>query len=351
MTDPEGRADAEHYAGEACAQMNERRIPATPQNYTIWYSYVAGDHARLTEEIDKLLAAGGVFSPEVSDRLFAKYFGGNRTRERFQRDTAQLRVAIDTMVSRLGKADDDASDYDRAMTDFSGAVDRLKEADDVQELICRALSETRTAAARNWALEQRFDERTAELNDLRNNLAQLTKETTTDALTGIANRKRFDAALRQETRQADSDGTSLCLLLADVDHFKKFNDTFGHRVGDLVLQSVAKIIENGVTGRHLAARYGGEEFAVVLPRTALDEAAATAEVVRQALASKELMHRETGRSYGTVTLSIGLAQRRPGEGPDDLIGRADAALYRAKNGGRNRVVSDSGGDAAGDATR
>ena len=332
MTDPEGRADAEHYAGEACAQMNERRIPATPQNYTIWYSYVAGDHARLTEEIDKLLAAGGVFSPEVSDRLFAKYFGGNRTRERFQRDTAQLRVAIDTMVSRLGKADDDASDYDRAMTDFSGAVDRLKE-------------------ARNWALEQRFDERTAELNDLRNNLAQLTKETTTDALTGIANRKRFDAALHQETRQADSDGTSLCLLLADVDHFKKFNDTFGHRVGDLVLQSVAKIIENGVTGRHLAARYGGEEFAVVLPRTALDEAAATAEVVRQALASKELMHRETGRSYGTVTLSIGLAQRRPGEGPDDLIGRADAALYRAKNGGRNRVVSDSGGDAAGDAPR
>jgi len=231
MIDPDSHASAEKHAGAASALMNERRIPATPQNFMIWYSYVSGDRPRLAEEIDKLLAAGGVFGSEVSDRLFAKYFGSNRMTEQFHRGSAQLRAIIDSMMGRLGKTNEDASDYDKVMTDFSGEVDQLAEAGNTEELVRRVLSETQTAAAQNWSLEQRFQEKTAELNNLRDNLEQLTKEATTDALTGIANRKHFDAVLRNESEQADSEGTPLCLLLADVDHFKKFNDTFGHRVG------------------------------------------------------------------------------------------------------------------------
>lgn len=340
MTHPDTRANAERHADAATALMLERGIPTTPQNFTIWYSYVAGRHPCLTEEIDGLLAAGKAFDPEVSDRLFAKYFGVSRTAEQFHRSSAQLRAAIDNVMGRLGKVDKDAGDYDLAMTDFSGEVDRLDGTGDIQDLIRRALSETRIAAAQNWALEQSFEAKTAELNTLRDNLEQLTKEATTDALTGIANRKHFDATLRREAKQADADGTPLCLLLADVDHFKLFNDTFGHRVGDMVLQSVAGIIDRNVKGQDLAARYGGEEFAVILPRTLFEDAFTVAEDIRQALASKELTHRESGKSYGTVTLSIGLAQRRPGEAPDDLIDRADDALYRAKDAGRNRVVLD-----------
>jgi diguanylate cyclase len=129
----------------------------------------------------------------------------------------------------------------------------------------------------------------------------------------------------------------LSLLIADIDHFKKFNDTFGHQVGDKVLRTVGRSLKDGVKGRDTAARYGGEEFAVILPQTPMSGALAVAEQIRGGLAGRKLVDKRSGDDYGRVTLSIGAAEYRSGESAADLIGRADAALYRAKENGRNRV--------------
>jgi diguanylate cyclase len=164
----------------------------------------------------------------------------------------------------------------------------------------------------------------------------------TDALTGIANRKHFDQALRAAATEAMEGGTPLSLAIIDIDHFKKFNDTYGHVMGDHALRLVARTLTDCIHRRDTAARFGGEEFAIVMPGTSGPAAAVLAERIRVSLASKRVIKRLTNETLGTITLSLGVATYEPGEPLRRLIQRADSALYLAKRTGRNRAVSNPG---------
>ena len=129
-------------------------------------------------------------------------------------------------------------------------------------------------------------------------------------------------------------------MLADIDHFKTFNDTFGHLIGDQVLRLVALALKDNVKGRDIAARYGGEEFAVILPETSLRQATTVGEHIRRAVMGKELMKRSTGENLGRITVSVGVASLHRGESVAALIERADNCLYAAKRNGRNRVICE-----------
>jgi diguanylate cyclase len=180
-----------------------------------------------------------------------------------------------------------------------------------------------------------------EINQLQENLEAVRHESLTDPLTTLANRKFFDQMLEkaiEESRKADE---PLTLMLTDIDHFKKFNDTFGHLTGDQVLRLVAIAVKQNVKGQDLAARYGGEEFAIVLPKTALRQALAVADHIRRAVMAKELMKRSTGEHLGRVTISVGVATLHGNETSQALIERADACLYAAKRTGRNKVVCET----------
>jgi diguanylate cyclase len=133
----------------------------------------------------------------------------------------------------------------------------------------------------------------------------------------------------------------LTLLITDIDHFKRFNDSYGHLTGDQVLRLVALSVKQNVKGADLAARFGGEEFAVILPNTPMRSALTVAEHIRRAVMSKELVKRSTGENLGRVTISIGVASYRPGDTYASLIDRADTCLYAAKRGGRNKVVCET----------
>jgi diguanylate cyclase len=130
-------------------------------------------------------------------------------------------------------------------------------------------------------------------------------------------------------------------MMVDIDHFKAFNDNFGHLTGDQVLRLVALCIKENVKGLDIAARYGGEEFAVILPNTALRQALTVGEHIRRAVMMKELMKRSTGESLGRVSISAGIALHRRGETMQSFLGRADACLYSAKRTGRDKVVCES----------
>jgi diguanylate cyclase len=138
----------------------------------------------------------------------------------------------------------------------------------------------------------------------------------------------------------------MSLLMTDIDHFKTFNDTYGHLTGDQVLRLVALSVKQNVKGQDIAARYGGEEFAVILPNTVLRSAVTVADHIRRAVMSKELMKRSTGEHLGRITISVGVATMRPGDNAQSLIGRADACLYAAKRTGRNRVICETDPDIA-----
>ena len=134
--------------------------------------------------------------------------------------------------------------------------------------------------------------------------------------------------------------------MADVDHFKQFNDRFGHLTGDQVLRLVAVAMKHNVKGQDIAARYGGEEFVIALPDTTLRSAVAVADQIRRGVMAKELIKRSSGERLGRVTLSVGIALLHTGDTPQSLIERADACLYAAKRQGRNRVVCEGDPEAA-----
>jgi diguanylate cyclase len=203
----------------------------------------------------------------------------------------------------------------------------------------------------NQKLEARLNASKAEINELQVNLEAVRTESLTDPLTQLANRKFFDVTVEAAIAEARDRNEALSLMMTDIDHFKTFNDSFGHLTGDQVLRLVAMSVKQNVKGQDTAARYGGEEFAVVLPNTVLRSAITVADHIRRAVMTKELMKRSTGEHLGRVTVSIGVATLHKNDTPQTLIERADACLYAAKRHGRNRVMCETDPEvAAGAAT-
>ncbi|MEE8444014.1 MAG: GGDEF domain-containing protein, partial [Alphaproteobacteria bacterium] len=190
-------------------------------------------------------------------------------------------------------------------------------------------------------LEKALGDSAQEIDDLRKKLKNVSRAARTDALTDLANRKYFAKRLREAAKEATETKNPLALLMLDVDNFKEVNDNWGHLVGDHVLRLISKTLVESIKGRDLAARYGGDEFAVVLPNTRLKDASTLAEQIRKTISTKKLSLKNTGESIRGITASIGVAAYRHGETLDELIHRADQALYSAKNDGRNRVATEA----------
>lgn len=182
------------------------------------------------------------------------------------------------------------------------------------------------------------------LNELAQTHLRLEAVSQTDALTAVANRRRFDDYFRHQWNRTRLSGEPLSLLLMDVDHFKAFNDRYGHPTGDECLRCVAQELQRQLEARQgLLARWGGEEFAVVLPAASATTAQAVAERLRSAVQALALRH-EASPTASMVTISVGVATLVPAQCmdfPQVLVARADAGLYLAKREGRNRVAADS----------
>lgn len=190
------------------------------------------------------------------------------------------------------------------------------------------------------ALERRLRATERELGRMRRRLALAELAAKTDPLTEIANRRHFEEVLAAAVAVMRQLRQPLSVLMIDVDHFKRFNDDFGHPIGDHVLRFVAGVLSHRWQADTFAARYGGEEFAVLSLRTPLGAALERAEFIRTRLARHRAIMRGTQERLRGVTVSIGVAELRPGDTPAEIIRRADVALYAAKRGGRDRVVAD-----------
>lgn len=333
------------------ASLRKAGIAANPINYAVWYAYHGGRRPALNAAIDALLEKGARFTPAQNEELFQTFFCADVQSETFGRAGVKLEAAMARILELVADASGNAERYGERLENFSGAVEKAHEragadavpaklGSELAVLVQDIVGETQSMLERSRTLETQLAGSSEELAELRHTLQEVRVEATTDGLTGLANRKQFDLTLKLAAQEAVSSGKPLSLLMTDVDHFKRFNDTFGHRIGDQVLKTLAHILKSGVKETDMAARYGGEEFAVILPETGLEEATALADRLRHALAGKRLTNRSTGADYGTITISVGVARLRPGDTPDELIARADAALYTAKAAGRNCVIDE-----------
>jgi len=181
----------------------------------------------------------------------------------------------------------------------------------------------------------------SEISELKDDLERMRREALTDGLTGIANRKLFDLELRKSSMNAMANGEELSLLMIDVDHFDRFNEHYGHQVGDQVLKLVAVTIAECIKGQDTAARYGGDEFSVILPRTNLENAQRLAEHICKRVSSKNVVNRSTGERLGKITMSVGVALFEYGEPVSQLLVRADRTLQEAIKNGYNQVLTQN----------
>ena len=203
-------------------------------------------------------------------------------------------------------------------------------------MLQKLLSSTRDASSSVGTLRAELDASQAELRSVRDRLGRLETEVVKDPLTGLLNRRGFDQALEQ-LRTGGSNLASATLLMLDLDHFKRVNDTYGHLFGDQVLVATATVLNGVIKGRDIAARFGGEEFVVLLPDTPASGGVALAEQFRLAFSKARIKRTGSDKVVDQLSVSIGVACPIPGESIDKTIERADGALYRAKNEGRNCV--------------
>jgi len=331
---------AAEYGNLALAKMKELGIPANPTNFTVWFSYFADRIPDLRRAVDILLGNDQEFTTERNDEIYSRFFTFEHESAGISDAAHKAEKELTRILEHLGMAGEGAAEYGKALVTFSGEMEGSPEPDNLRSVLTSALTATRAMEERNRDLEVKFDESSQEINRLREDLESMRHEAMTDGLTGIANRKQFDAELRIAAMEAMEDGDPMCLLIIDIDLFKKFNDSYGHQVGDQVLKLLAKTLTSSVKGQDTAARFGGEEFCVILPSTGLDGAVKVAEIIRNKIGRKEIKNKTSGEILGQITVSIGAAEFKFGEPLSQLISRADEALYTAKSNGRDRVVSE-----------
>jgi diguanylate cyclase len=333
-----GRAEA--LARDALAWMGERRVPPTAKNFEVILAYVGGENAGLKTTIDGLTARECRFDPSVMASLHDQYFRIQRESDALTELSAKISSELGSLMKLLHTAGRDQSAYGSALSKASGELDRPDVSETrIKTLIDHVVQATHAMEARSKTLELEVKASSREVAQLRERLESVRREALTDPLTGIPNRKAFETELDRAMGASVEAGEPLSLLLCDIDHFKQFNDTWGHQTGDQVLRLVANCISENVKGRDTAARFGGEEFAVVLPQTELADAVRLANQIRSKVESKKLVKKSNGDILGVITISIGAAQYDMKETAESLVQRADACLYAAKRTGRNRVMS------------
>jgi diguanylate cyclase len=339
VTTDETNDQSDKWAREALEHLNRDGLAPIPDNFAVYYAYHSGSDGNLKMAMDTLLTQFGRLTQQQCSALFQSHLSLeaehrvlNVASNSIENELSRVMLAIDQTTSGTQK-------YDKTLNTFSGSLQSSVSLDQIRAAVSRVANETRAMAEQNQRLHTQLTQSTQQLTEMRYSLDQVRKDSLRDPLTEIGNRKFFDDEIKRITKEAVESGATLSILIADIDHFKKFNDTYGHLIGDQVLRLVARTLIENLKGRDIIARYGGEEFVILLPNTDVVAAEKVANQLRISLGTKQIKRKNTNETLGVVTISLGATEYCPNEDLDAFIARADAALYEAKQGGRNRVVS------------
>lgn len=313
--------------------MSPHKAGYHPVSYAVWYEHAGELNPPLTRELDKLLATESLLSDAEICRLHALHIAG-RDVQAFELAQSQLRAVLGESQEQAGRAERTVKRFtltlDDAVQEGAGAV-----TEKMAGKLARVLAEAMELRSVLGTLHQQLARQREEVDDVMERLERAQNEPLRDPLTGL---KNLHGLRRAVEARASAELTGIAFLAADIDYFKRVNDTHGHVIGDKVLAKVAEVLCEHLTEEDMAARLGGDEFALFLPGKSLGAAAALAEAIR-ATVTRTVITRPDGMQYtGAVTLSIGIAIGQPGDTLESLRHRADEALYDAKESGRNRVA-------------
>ena len=319
--------------------ISERQLPASPTNYTVAYEYLSRRNPELCAEAERALASTHPATQEIMDDLFRKFLSGELQDAVVGNIRDELSRIFMEALSALSSGGDGLARYKQRLLFATEQLSAKLDLGAVRGVVSEMIAETRRMQAAGEEMHAHLEATCGELESLREEFQQVQHEVTCDPLTGALNRRGLDKELASLFTHADAAG-AFSLLMVDIDHFKQFNDKYGHVIGDEVLKYVARVLGKNTRGGDVLARYGGEEFVVLLPQTSLDNALHVGRNIVGAIRTSGLTHKSSGRKLDLVTLSVGVAAYRPDDTPASLIERADAALYAAKNAGRDRAMSE-----------
>ena len=320
-------------------QISKYQLSANPINYAVWYEYYCATNLPLNIAMDERISQRQTFTNELLASYFETYIAPPGEDDIQEAQVATLRL-ITSLSGATQSTDSNASSFQHSLQAYGDQLESATTKLDLPKILQQLIDETRVMQHSLQTMRSQMAESQREMQELRSKLDQATAESLSDVLTGLANRKAFATAFEQARAQAQETHAATALLMLDIDHFKRVNDTYGHIVGDKVIRLVADILTTQIKGQDTACRFGGEEFTVLLPNTALVGAQAIAEKIRHTVEKAVIRRANSRESIDKLTISIGIAQYRPKESLEAFIDRADAALYRSKQNGRNRVTVD-----------
>lgn len=319
-------------SGAVVAFMQSRGVPSDPYHYALTYNAMRG-----CKRSQELLSSQNPPSEQDVLSLFSATWCAKAAAAQHRHVASKVGDILGHVIGELDDGILETTRFGETLKWAHQALVGAEEGVDISEVI-KLLSLAATDVMQsNQSLHGELTSAKVEIDALREQLSQANREKTIDPLTGVNNRYTLNASLSDMSQRATERGEQFSVIMVDVDHFKRINDTYGHGMGDLVLQQVAKTVRSVVRDSDVVARYGGEEFAVVLPGADARIAAERAEGIRKAVESIQFIDSASGRPLG-VTVSAGVSEAAPGDTSETLLKRADEGLYAAKNSGRNRVV-------------
>ncbi|MGE0188404.1 MAG: GGDEF domain-containing protein [Steroidobacteraceae bacterium] len=307
-----------------------------PTTYAVWYEYLSGGNLPLAKDINHRLEINHALTQVDVDKLYDLHIDTHKVHqvEQLQVNLSDLLLKLSNLASSSG---DDAAEYARTLAECEATLKTISDPVDLSKLVAGLLSSTHVMRTSAETMLTELESTREEMSGLRVKLGHLQNEAVTDPLTGLRNRRGFTVALEQLFSDGPDAFINCAIMIADIDHFKKVNDSYGHLFGDQVLRTAAQALKSVVKGRDVVARFGGEEFIILLPNTPEQGAFALAEQLRNTFAKGRIRRSNSNEYIDTVTISIGVAKPLPGESLEQVIDRADKALYRAKQEGRNCV--------------
>ncbi len=324
-------------ASDVVAEMYKLNIPVTAKTYHVWFGHRVGWYPEMTLELDRAMTRGKAVNEAYCDDLYAKHIATDSRAAALDEAGNAARELIESVLSSVEGSSGATSEYHDVLHEMGERLGGTANASDVRVIVKGLVAQTAKMEGVTNELQQNLEQATTDITKLRQELVQLEHESLTDPLTGLNNRKalsRHFAACFESFHSCDE---LFCVLMLDVDHFKSFNDTYGHDVGDAVLRNVSTTL--GDTGHPTAIphRFGGEEFCVLASGCELDEAIALGDDIRQRISGRQLKIARTGKKINPITISVGVALVKKGDSDETLLQRADQALYLAKESGRNNV--------------
>ena len=319
-------------------EMQKRNIATTPENYAVWYEYVSGRNPSLINEIHLLDLGKTAFTSAIHKDLYQKHIASEREALVNQLSDATKEV-INNFLKQARQEGQGLGQYSKALQDISTEAEAMQSIGELKFMVAQLIEHTKNRELASNTMQESLLTMSREMQQLKEEVARLSGESSIDALTRIPTKNVFVEDLETHAAMAQTDGEALAVVLLEVDKFEEFRATYGDTIADKVLKFIATLFKKNLKGSDTIARYGSQSFGMILPDTSAKDAHSVADNLCKRLAKQTLSDSAAKVQLGTITVSAAITNLRERDNAADLLQRAEKALYKAIKEGGNRVAT------------